>query len=58
MNRREFLTTSLAATAVLLAPGVEAAEEVRLTSWELVKIPWLPQKLKAMLKLTAPMNFR
>ena len=54
MTRAQFLKTcGVAATAVWLGPQLEAAEDVRLKSWELVEIPSLPKKLNPMLKLTA-----
>ena len=54
ITRSKFLHTCGAAVAgTWLAPRLEAAEEVRLKSWELVEIPSLPKKLNPMLKLTA-----
>jgi L-alanine-DL-glutamate epimerase-like enolase superfamily enzyme len=54
MNRRTFLKTCSATTvAVGLGSRLEAAEEVRLKSWELVELPALPKKLNPLLKLTA-----
>ena len=54
ITRIEFLRACAAAGAgVWLSPKLEAAEEVRLKSWELVEIPSLPKKLNPILKLTA-----
>lgn len=54
LTRRKFLKASACALATAtLLPRLEAAEDVRLKSWELVEIPSLPQKIKAMMKLTA-----
>ncbi len=54
MNRSKFLQTcSAAVAATWLAPTVDAAEELRLKSWELVEVPSLPKKLNPMLQLTA-----
>jgi L-alanine-DL-glutamate epimerase-like enolase superfamily enzyme len=54
LSRKAFLQTCGTAIAgVLLGPRLEAAEEVRLKSWELVDLPALPKKLNPMLKLTA-----
>ena len=54
MTRARFLQTcGAAAAAVWLGPKLEAAEEVRLKSWELVEIPSLPKKLNPVMKLTA-----
>jgi len=54
LSRRSFVKVS-GATVVgaCLGPNVQAAEDVRLKSWELVEIPSLPKKLNPMLKLTA-----
>jgi L-alanine-DL-glutamate epimerase-like enolase superfamily enzyme len=54
MNRRTYLNTcSATAAAVWLVPRSEAAEEVRLISWELAEVTSLSKKLNPMLKLTA-----
>lgn len=54
LRRKAFLQTcSTAIAGVLLGPRLEAAEDVRLRSWELVELPSLPKKLNPMLKLTA-----
>ena len=54
MNRRTFLKTCSATVAgVGLGSRLEAAEEVRLKSWELVELPALPKRLNPLLKLTA-----
>jgi len=46
MTRARFLKMcGAAAAAVWLGPKLEAAEEVRLKSWELMEIPSLPKKL-------------
>ena len=46
-------TCGTSVAAVWLAPRLEAAEDVRLKSWELVEILSLPKKLNPLLKLTA-----
>ena len=54
ITRRDFLRYSAAAAAaVWLGPRLDAAEDVRLKSWELVEIPSLSKKLTPILKLTA-----
>ena len=53
INRRDFLKCRVAGAVGTVLPGLEAAEDVRLESWELVEIPSLPKKLNPILKLTA-----
>ena len=53
INRRDFLKCGVAGAVGTVLPGLEAAEDVRLKSWELLEIPSLPKKLNPILKLTA-----
>ena len=54
ITRTDFLRYSAAAAAaVWLGPRLDAAEDVRLRSWELVEIPSLPKKRNPIFKLTA-----
>jgi L-alanine-DL-glutamate epimerase-like enolase superfamily enzyme len=53
ITRRDFLKCSVAGAVGTVLLGLEAAEEIRCRSWELVEIPSLPKKLNPILKLTA-----
>ena len=53
MTRRGYLKYVAAGAASMVLPRLEAAEEIRLKSWELAEFPALPKKLNPVMKLTA-----